>query len=47
MKILILNLLFGTIMIVVRFEAPDRHQLSHRLNALRHWPSHRNRQPGH
>ena len=42
MKIVILNLLFGTILILVRFEVPERKQLSQRLDALRHWPSYRN-----
>ncbi len=47
MKIVILNLLFGTIILMVQFDARERNRLSRRLAALRSWPSVRNRQRGH
>lgn len=44
MNILILTFSFRTILILVRFDAPETNPLSRRLAALRDWPSRRNRQ---
>jgi hypothetical protein len=43
MKIVILHLFFGTILLAARVEYPGLRHLSRRLEALRSWPSHRNR----
>jgi hypothetical protein len=47
MKIVILNLVFGTIVLMARIDDLGPGQLSRRLAALRSWPFHRNRQPVH
>jgi len=45
MKIVLLNLVFATIVLVAHSDDLGRGQLSRRLAALRSWPSRRNRQP--
>jgi hypothetical protein len=47
MKILILNLVIGSILLAVRMDSPERDYLSQRLHSLRSWPLQRNRQPRH
>lgn len=46
MKIVIFHLFVGSLLLIVRFDPPERHQLSRRLRALRFWPSYKNYQSG-